>query len=201
MKKVLMIGGAVSSLLFLGVHADPLKNSLSNMIKEKDTTPGMVDLSRIGQKDSTLPSRSAKTAVATINGKKILKREADAHLKKRTKGKIKDFDLLPNDQRLKLIKDMAMPILLLEHANKELPQKEKDAIYARMWMQKKAADIKISDEELKKQYEEMKYKILEQSGMTKAIPSFETLKEKLRRRAVEKQIMDKLLEDVNITTS
>jgi len=72
------------------VSADGLKNSLTNMMNKKDTTPNMVDLSRLDvnakpqvRKPKT---RSSKAVVATVNGTKIIKKNADAYLKKRTNG-------------------------------------------------------------------------------------------------------------------
>lgn len=194
---VLMLG-----LLAGSVSADPLKNSLSDMIKKKDTSPGgMVDLDSIGLKKVKPASRPGKAVVGTINGKKVLKKEADAHLKKRTNGKISDFDLLPKDQRLNLIKDMALPIIISQGYNKELSDKEKEVAFTRIWMQKKIKTTNVSDEELKQSYDEMKYMTLQKYGPTKEIPPFEAVKENIHRKIIEQKIIGVLMQDVNVTIS
>ena len=64
-----------------------LKNSLTNILNEKDTSPSMVNLSNLNINGKAKPvqnvpkTRSSKAVVATVNGHKILKKEADAHLK------------------------------------------------------------------------------------------------------------------------
>ena len=93
MKKY-MAAIAISVGLCGGVaSADALKNSLTQMLHEKDRMPGMVDLSRLDQPKARPPvSRPPQTVIATVNGYKIRKKEADAYLKSRTNGKVADFD-------------------------------------------------------------------------------------------------------------
>jgi len=202
MKKYLIVLGVFLGLFVNSVSADALKNSLTNMINEKDTS-SMVDLSSINLNGKPKPvqqeivSRSSKAVVATVNGHKILKKEADAHLKKRTQGKMSNFDLLPKKQRLRLIKEMSLPILALDSAQKELSVKEKEAVYTRMWMQKEALKIKITDEQVKEVYDQLKQKSQENNS-SKDIPAFERIKGQMKSQMIEKKMMGKLMKDVEI---
>jgi len=202
MKKVLIVYiffGLCVNFLF----ADALKNSLTDMLHTKETTPSMVDLSRIDINGKPKPvkrvrkKRSAKTVVAVVNGHKVLKKEADAHLKKRTRGKVSDFDYLPKKQRLRLIQEMALPILVLETAKKELSDTEKEMIYSRTWIQKEASKIKITDEEAQKVYDQIKQQSQEKNA-TASLPAFEKIKNRIKSQMLEKQIMTKLMKDVKI---
>jgi len=202
MKKYLVVLSLSMGLFVNSVSADTLKNSLTNMLNEKDTS-SMVDLSNIDLNAKPRPvkkvrkTRSSKAVVATINGHKILKKEADAHLKKRTQGKVSNFDHLPKKQRLRLIQEMALPILALDSAQKELSVEEKEAVYARMWMQKEALKIKITDEQVKEVYNQLKQQSQENNS-TANIPTFESIKDKMKIQMIEKKMIGKLMKDVEI---
>ena len=118
MKRYLIVLSLSLGLFVNSVSADALKNSLTNMLNEKETS-SMVNLSGISLdgKPKVIPelqkSRSANAVVATVNRHKILKKEADEHLKKRTQGKVSDFDRLPEEQRLRIIQELSLPILAL----------------------------------------------------------------------------------------
>ncbi|TET87351.1 MAG: hypothetical protein E3J96_05690 [Sulfurovum sp.] len=202
MKKYLVVLSLSMGLFVNSVSADTLKNSLTNMLNEKDTS-SMVDLSNIDLNAKPRPvkkvrkTRSSKAVVATINGHKILKKEADAHLKKRTQGKVSNFDHLPKKQRLRLIQEMALPILALDSAQKELSVEEKEAVYARMWMQKEALKIKITDEQIKEVYNQLKQQSQENNS-TANIPTFESIKDKMKIQMIEKKMIGKLMKDVEI---
>ncbi|MBT8344290.1 MAG: hypothetical protein KJO45_06200, partial [Sulfurovum sp.] len=98
MRKNFMMLGVSFTLIISSVSADDLKNSLTNMLNTKDTS-GMVDLGNINLDAKSKPkrpkTRSAKAVIATVNGHKIIKKDADNYLAQRTQGKIKDFDRLP----------------------------------------------------------------------------------------------------------
>lgn len=202
MKKYLVVLSLSMGLFVNSVSADALKNSLTNMLNKKDTS-SMVDLSNIDLNAKPRPvkkvrkTRSSKAVVATINGHKILKKEADAHLKKRTQGKVSNFDHLPKKQRLRLIQEMALPILALDSAQKELSVEEKEAVYARMWMQKEALKIKITDEQVKEVYNQLKQQSQENNS-TANIPTFESIKDKMKIQMIEKKMIGKLMKDVEI---
>ena len=203
MKKYLVVLSLSLGLLVNSVSADALKNSLTNMLNEKDTSPSMVNLSNLSINGKAKPAqqeiktRSSKAVVATVNGHKILKKEADAHLKKRTQGKMSNFDHLPKKQRLRLIQEMALPVLALDSAQKELSVEEKEAVYSRLWMQKEVLKIKITDEQVKKVYDQLKQRA-EVNNATANIPAFETVKDKMKLQMKDKQMVGSLMKDVEI---
>lgn len=203
MKKYLVVLGVSLGLFVNSVSADALKNSLTNMLNEKDTSASMVNLNNIDLNGKSRPvkkvrkTRSGKAVVATINGHKILKKEADAHLKNRTQGKVTNFDALPGKQRLRLVQEMSLPVLALDSAQKELSVEEKEAVYTRMWMQKEALKIKITDEQVKEVYDQLKQQAQENNS-TKNIPTFESIKDKMKIQMIEKQIVGNLMKNIEI---
>ncbi len=185
------------------VSADGLKDSLSSMLNKKDTS-SMVDLNNMSLnakprqvKQVVRKTRSSKAVVATVNNHKILKKEADAYLKKRTNGSVSNFDFLSKKQRLRLIKEMSRPMLISDSAKKELSEEEKDAVCTRMWMQKQALKIKISDEEVRETYNQMKQQF-EDSNSTGDVPEFESIKNSMKSKMLEKKIINKLMKNVDI---
>jgi len=203
MKKYLVALSLSLGLFVNSVSADALKNSLTNMLNEKDTSPSMVNLSNLNINGKAKPvqnvpkTRSSKAVVATVNGHKILKKEADAHLKKRTQGKMSNFDHLPKKQRLRLIQEMSLPILALDSAQKELSDEEKKAVYARLWMQKEVLKIKITDEQVKNVYDQLKQRS-EENNATGKIPAFESIKDKMKLQMKDKQMVGNLMKDAEI---
>ncbi len=203
MKKYLVVLSLSLGLFVNSVFADALKNSLTNMLNEKDTSPSMVNLSNLDINGKPKPvqkmrkTRSGKAVVATVNGHKVLKKEADAHLKKRTQGKISNFDHLPKKQRLRIIEEMSLPILALNSAKKELSSKEKENIFSRIWMQKEASKIKITDEQVKEVYDQLKQRS-EENGETNKIPAFESIKDKMKLQMIDKQMVSNLMKNVEI---
>ena len=116
MKKIIITLGLTSTLIVSSVFADALKNSLNNMLQQKDSS-GMVNLNGIGvgakpkrkvvKKMVRRKSRPSSAVIGHYNdGKEVHKKEADKYIKKVTKGKIKDLDLLPKKQRLLVLKDL-----------------------------------------------------------------------------------------------
>lgn len=114
MKKILLTLGLTLCFGVGSLSADALKNSLNNLMQEKDST-GMVNLNGVGVGAKPKPkvvkqarkSRPASAIIGRYNdGKPVRKKEANAYLKKATKGKIKDLDLLPKKQRLMVLKDL-----------------------------------------------------------------------------------------------
>lgn len=114
MKKILLTLGLTLCFSVSSLSADALKNSLNNLMQEKDST-GMVNLNGVGVGAKPKPkvvkqarkSRPASAIIGRYNdGKPVRKKEANAYLKKATKGKIKDLDLLPKKQRLMVLKDL-----------------------------------------------------------------------------------------------
>jgi len=202
MNKVLVVLGVSFGLFVNSVSADGLTNNLNNMLNKKETTP-MVDLSNLNINakpkpvQSAVKTRSSKAVVATVNGHKIIKKDADAYLKKRTNGKVKNFDLLPKKQRTRLLQEMSISTLATDAAKKELSQQEKTAISTRVWMQKEALETKVTDEQAKEIYDQMEQRAKE-ANSTKPIPSFDSIKDRMKMQIVEKQIMGKLMRGVEL---
>ena len=200
MKKNFVILVTAMGMFTSTVCADGLKNSLTNMMNKKDTTTGMVDLSRldVNAKPKQPKSRSSKAVVATVNGTKIIKKDADAYLTKRTNGQVADFDLLPKKQRLRLLQEMSISQLVLERAKSELTDQERTAVFTRMWMQKEALKNQVTDAQVQKVYDDLKKRAVE-TNSTKPIPEFAKIKTNMKMKMGEKAIVDKLMKDVNIT--
>ena len=203
MNKYLVVLSLSFGLVVNTVSADALKNSLTNMLNEKDTSPSMVNFGNLDINGKPKPvqkvrkTRSSKAVVATVNGHKILKKEVDGHLKKRTQGKMSNFDLLPKKQRLRLIQEMSLPVIALDTAKKELSGKEKEAILSRIWMQKEASKIKITDEQVKAVYDQLKQRS-EENNETKKIPTFESIKDRMKLQMIDKQMVGNIMKNVEI---
>jgi hypothetical protein len=201
MKRIFTLLGLSSVLVLSPVSADELKNSLTNMLNTPDNS-GMVDLSRInlnGKAKPVLPkSRASNAVIATVNGQKVIKRDADDYLKQRTQGKVTDFDRLPPEQRTRLIQELSLPMLASQAAKKELSKEEKQAVYTRAWTQKEALKIKISDDEAIEVYNELK-KQTEENNSTRQIPPFESIKERLKMQMIEKSLIDRVMKNAKIT--
>lgn len=189
-------------LLSSSLSADELKNSLNRILNEKDKKPS-INLSNINLDGKPRyvkkapVTRSKKAVVATVNGKKIVKRDADNYLKERTKGRVKNFDLLSRKQRKNLIKELAFPIVAIQVAQKELSAGEKDAIYSRTWMQKQAVGITISDDDAMVIYKQIERQAEDRNETDRLLP-FETVKNKIKSQMLEKSILGKLMESVEI---
>jgi hypothetical protein len=202
MKKLCVLVGVSLGLSVSTVSADALKNSLTNIMNEKDA-PSMVDLGNINLNAKPRPvkkvrkTRSAKAVVATVNGHKILKKETDAYLSQRTGGKVKNFDNIPANQKRRLIQEISLPILVADAADKGLSDVEKEAIYTRTWMQKEALKLKISDDQVLEVYNQISQEAKDNNN-TANIPAFDTIKDKLRIQMIEKTIVGKLMENIKI---
>jgi len=190
--------GVVSNMAL----ADALKNSLSNIMKTDDSVP-MVDLSSINLDAKPKPAkkviknRSPKTVVGTVNGHKIIKKDADNYLKQRTKGRVSNYDALPLKQRKMLLQEIGLPYLAYDMAQKELTDLEKESVLNRAWMQKEARNIDIKDIDIKRVYNQMKMQAID-ANSTRPIPPYESIKERLRMQMIEKKIMSKLMQGVQI---
>lgn len=198
MTKIFMLLGLSLGLVISSASADDLKNSLTNMLNTKETS-GMVDLGNINLDAKPVKKnvRSDKTVIATVNGHKIIKKEADNYLKQRTQGKITNFDHLPPEQRSRLIQELALPVMVLDNAQKELSEEEKQAVYTRTWMQKEARKINITDEQALTVYNQLKQEAQENNA-TGNIPPFDAIKDKLKVQIIEKTMVEKLMKNVDI---
>ncbi|HSR73983.1 MAG TPA: hypothetical protein VLL31_04000, partial [Sulfurovum sp.] len=141
--------------------------------------------------------RAGTSVIATVNGHKIIKKEADSHLRIRTQGKVTDFDHLPPNQRSRLVQELALPIVVAGAAKKELSEEEKQAVYARAWMQREARKVNVTDEQAMELYNQLKQQAQENNN-TKLIPPFESIKDRLKIQIIEKTLIDKLMKNVEI---
>ena len=203
MKRNIALLCMAMTLVASTASADALKNCLCDRMSKKDQAPGMVDLSTLslnGKPRSIQPkvkTRSSKAVVATVNGRKIIKKDADAYIAKRTNGQVKNFDLLPNKQRIRLIQEMSVADVAADIANKELSEQEKTAILTRVWMQKEASKIKVTDAQVRETYNSLKQRAAA-SKSPRPIPEFEKIKNNMKIQMREKMIVDKLLSKADI---
>ena len=202
MKKNLLLATLFVAMLTNTASADALKNSLTNIMNTDDSTP-VVDLSHINLDGKAKPvprvrkNRPGSTVIATVNGHKILKKEGDAYLKERTKGKITSYDYIPPAQQQRVLQDLIMPIVAYDAAKKELTETEKQLVMTRTWMRKESAKVKIAEEDVRVVYEGIKKQALE-NNTSKPIPPFETIKERLLMQMIEKKMVAELMKDVKI---
>jgi hypothetical protein len=200
MKKTFVLLCATAGIFTATASADALKNSLTNMMHKKDSTPGMVDLSRldINGQPPRPKSRSPKAVIATVNGTKVIKKNADAYIKKRTNGQVTDFDLLPKKQRIRLLQEMSISQLASDMAEQELTDQEKTAISTRVWMQKQASKNPVTDAQVREVYDNLKKRAIETKS-TKPVPEYDAIKANMKMQMSEKAIVGKLMKDVKIT--
>jgi len=186
-------------------YADTLKKNLTNFMNTKEV-PSVVNLGNINLNAKPKPKKpifkhhSLKAVIATINGHKLIKKDADNYLTKRTHGKIKDSDKLPLKQRRRLISEMFIPIIVLDAARKDLSAEEIQRVYARIWMKKEAQKIVVKDEDVRNVYDKIKNDASTQDKI-KTIPPFKDIKNRLQAQIIEKQIIGKLMKDVQIEVS
>lgn len=205
MKKFFVLAGLSVSLVATSLSADALKNSLTNIMNTDDSTQ-MVDLSNISLNGKAKPvkkvrkNRPGNTVIGSINKHKVLKKDADAYLAQRTKGKVNNYDSIPPKQRKMLMQELALPILAMDAAKNELTPLEKETVINRTWMQKEARKMQIKDEEVRVIYDKLKQQSIDNND-TRAIPPFDAIKNRLKMQMVEKSIMTKLMKDVKITVA
>lgn len=202
MKKFFVLIGIVIGAMSASLYADALKNSLTSIMNTDDSSQ-MVDLSNLNLNAKAKPvkkvikNRSGKTVIGTVNGHKVMKKEADNYLGKRTQGKVSNFDAIPPEQQKMLLQEFALPILALDAANKELTAPQKQTVLTRVWMQKEATQMKISDDDIQGLYDQLKQQAIDNND-TRAIPPLDSIKERLRMQMIERTIMTGLMKDVKI---
>lgn len=143
-------------------------------------------------------SRPSTAIIATVNGKKIHKKEADSLLKKVTAGKVKDFDRLDKKQQLVLLQDLARPMIILDAMEKDVLPEEKEEILKQVWLEKQRAKIEVTSEEMLVLYEKKKAQTLASNPQAQ-IPPYIALGDRLKNEIVEQKIMARVMKDVNIT--
>jgi len=147
---------------------------------------------------STLPAK----VIATVNGYEITQKEADAFVKRVTRGRA-TYSMLKKKDRKRVIEELAKEKLLTRTAAKELTRKEKLAIWtdfyirkhykelqkkaqkeltvpekymadAELWIRKNAVKVPVTEEEMKAEYEKRK-KLFKDKKTGKIVP-FEKVK-------------------------
>jgi len=202
MKKTMVLVGLTATFLVSTVTADGLKNSLTNIMHEKEQSP-VVDLGEINLNakpkhvKKVHKTRSSKSVIATINGHKIIKKDVDEYLSKRTQGKITNFDAIPRQQQKRLIDEVALPVLISDAAEKELSAEEKQSVFSSMWMRKEASTVAVSDAQVMDAYNQLKKEALDRN-VTRPLPEFNLIKERLRMQVIERSIVKKLVDDAKI---
>ena len=205
MKKFIVLASVSIGLLTGNASADALKNSLTNIMNTNDSTQ-MVDLGNFNldakpKRVKKVPkSRPANAVIGTINKHKIIKKDANAYLSQRTRGKITNYDAIPPKQQKMLLQEMGLPFLAYDAAKKELTALEQETVLTRAWMQKESRNIEIKDEEVRVVYDQLKQQSID-TNSTKPIPAFDAIKDRLRMQMIEKKMMFKLMKDVQITVA
>jgi len=169
MKKIVILAGIVLGAATVGAVAeDMLKNSL--MPASDAPARQAVDLDNLNvaakpvEKPAPRVSRPGSTVIGTVDGHEIYKKNADEFLKMATKGKVSDFDLLPKQQQSEVVKSLALPVLVEERASKEVPSDIKKKLVAQHWAGQEMKKTTVSEDEIKKFYEENKKVFKDKSG-------------------------------------
>jgi len=201
MKKTIVALGTACALSVTPILADHLKESLSGMLKKKEETPSMVNLSGIGLGGKTTSPKpkghTPNAVIAVVEGKKIIKKDADAYLEKRTKGKIKDFDLLPKEQRMTLVRELSLPILLAKKAHASLSRDEQDALISRAWMMNAVSQSNIPDEQIKAAYNRLRAQAKAKNALQQ-LPPLDKIRDRLKMQIAEQQIIGQLMRGVDV---
>ena len=137
----------------------------------------------------------AETA-GSVNGMEITVVEADEALKSLTKGE-KTWAKLSEDERKQLIHMMAPSKLVAAASKKGLTEKEKEAALAGFWMQKKMAEVKLSDKDVEEAYNKLK-KAAEKAKSKQKIPSFDAIKNQIKMQLAQEKVVSELMKSAKI---
>ena len=132
----------------------------------------------------------------TVNGKEISVEEANQALQVITKG-TQQWNQLNDAEKKQLMTMMAPRVLTVETAKKELSKSEKNTAIVNYWMQTKIAEVQISDEEAKKQFEKMK-KAAKKVKSKKKFPEFEAAKESIKVQLAQEKIVGEIIKSAKI---
>ncbi|WP_456392609.1 LysM peptidoglycan-binding domain-containing protein [Nitratifractor sp.] len=169
-------------------------------------------------------SGATAKVIATVDGYPITLKEANAFVKKVTKGRA-TYGMLKKKDRMRVIRAVATDKLIVSKAKEEVPKeiqkqaivdyyirknikkiakraekelssKEKGMAVADIWVRKMAASIEVSDEEAKKAYE--KNKRLFKDKRTGKIVPFEKVKPLVIMQLKQKKYVDELMKKAKI---
>ncbi len=139
---------------------------------------------------------AAAATAGTVNGMEITVAEAEEAIKKLSKGQM-TWEKLPADGKKQLIEMMAPSKLVVVAATKGLTDKEKEAALAGFWMQKKMAQITVSDKEAEEAYNKMK-KAAEAAKSTQKIPEFNAAKNNIKMQLAQEKVVSELMKNAKI---
>ena len=168
-------------------------------------------------------SLSAKV-IATVNGYPITLKEANAFVKKATRGQA-SYSMLKKSDRKKVIRAIATDKLIMEEAKQEVPAKDQELLitdyYVRKhykelarkakkslgkrernmavadaWVRKKSMKYEVSDEEIQKVYEKSK-KFFKDKNTGKIVP-LEKVKPIIALQLRQKKFVEDLMKDAKI---
>ena len=137
----------------------------------------------------------AKTA-GTVNGMIITVKEANKALNVLTKGK-DTWDTIPLEGKQQLMQVMAPAKLVAKKSQESLTKKEKEAVLASYWMQKKISETKVTDKEAKSAYNNMK-KAAKKAKSKKKLPAFEAIKNNIKMQIAQEKVVAKLMKNAKI---
>ena len=166
---------------------------------------------------------SAKV-IATVNGYEITQKEADAFVKRVTRGRA-NYSMLKKKDRKRVIQELAKQKLLTRMAAKELSRQEKLAIWtdfyirkhykelqkkaqkelsvpekymadAELWIRKNAVKIPVTEEELKAEYAKRK-KLFKDKKTGKIVP-FEKVKPLIAVELKKMKFVQQVMKDAKI---
>jgi hypothetical protein len=203
-KKSFMTLSLIAIVSLSTVQASGLKNSLLKVAKQNDNTH-LVDLSGLDINAKPIPkqpvapkTRPGKTIVAIVEGKSIKKSILDKFLVKASRGKVRDFDLLPPKQKKMLVQQYYLPKYVPSKAIAEIPRTKRYEIYKAVWMRKKATSIKIPESKIKQIYEDM----ASQASMSnRMLPPYKNIKDRIKMKLIDDEVTNMILKDANVTVS
>jgi len=138
---------------------------------------------------------AAETA-GTVNGMEITVAEVNEVLNALSQGKM-TWEKLPEDGRKELIERMAPSKLVVAASKKGLTEKEKEAALAGFWMQKKMAEVKLSDKEVEDAYNKLK-KEAEKAKSKQKIPALNVVRNQIKMQLAQESVVGELMKNAKI---
>jgi len=162
--------------------------------------------------------------IATVNGYPITKKEADAFVKRATRG-MATYDVLKSKDKQKVIKAIATDKLIVEKAKREVPKsiqkeliteyyirthikelqkkaqrsltkKQKGMAIADAWVKKNSMKMRVSDSEIRAFYE--RNKRLFKNRKTGKIVPYDRVKPIIKMQLQQKKFVEKLMKNAKI---
>ncbi len=141
-------------------------------------------------------SKTTATIAGSVNGMEITVEEANEALNKLTQGK-QTWDKLPAEGKRQLIEMLSPAKLVAVAAKKGLTDKEKEAAIAGFWMQKKMAEVKLSDKDVEDAYNKLKQEA-EKAKSKQKVPAFNVVKNQIKMQLAQEKVVRELMENAKI---